>query len=252
MVLKTRSGYGIRVKCISLPLIMGFIIGCLSVYTYYLLMSYEDDRKFTSVSVKEVNSQTYTKHRYHRVDMTKSSTNHTSSLLCLIFINDIDSLLMQRNVWLDKCVNTIYMSKEKHQYIDNVVTDTFSLQPWKYYCQTLMYVDKNYSSNIIKYDWIFLAKDNLWLIYENLIHLIALLDVDKNKYNYYAGQYVDGILSTDAGVLLSINTLSALVHMLNNRDACNTELFNSEGQILGKYSQTLLFFIHIVIYFCLF
>jgi len=180
---RSTNGNKSKICTLPMPLLMGFVIGIMSVYTYYLLLNYEDNTKLTPVPVKDFNSQI--KMNYRLVDLTKSTINHNTSLLCLIFINDIDSLLMQHNVWLDKCGNDkIYVSKQKHKYIGQVITDTYSSQPWKYYCQTIMYLHNQYSSHNIKYDWIFLAKDNVWLIYENLIHLISLLNVNKHKHNY--------------------------------------------------------------------
>ncbi|KAF0752852.1 Uncharacterized protein FWK35_00023220 [Aphis craccivora] len=240
MVFLYRSTNGNKSKICTLPmpLLMGFVIGIMSVYTYYLLLNYEDNTKLTPVPVKDFNSQI--KMNYHLVDLTKSTINHNTSLLCLIFINDIDSLLMQHNVWLDKCGNDkIYVSKQKHKYIGQVITDTYSSQPWKYYCQTIMYLHNQYSSRNIKYDWIFLAKDNVWLIYENLIHLISLLNVNKHKHNYYAGQYINGILNINAGVLFNTNTLTALVHLISNVDGCNLEVSNNESQILDYYLRKL-------------
>lgn len=235
MVLKFKN-----VKCILLlPLLMGFAIGILSVYTYYLLLNYEDDKKLTPMTFKQENTQvTFNhQHHYHRVDFTNPNKKYNTSLLCLIFIDDIDSLFLQHNVWLNKCGNEkMYVSKKKHKYIDHVITDTYSTNSWKYYCQTLLYLHTKYNSGIIKYDWIFLAKDNVWLIYENLIHLISLLNVNKHKHKYYAGEYVDGILSMNAGVLLSANILSALVNLLDNVDACSTGVHNSESQMLGEFN----------------
>lgn len=234
MVLKFRS-----VKCcLPLPLLMGFVIGILSVYTYYLLLNYEDDKNLISIAIKQDKAQIQYNHQhYHQVDFTNPNIKYNTSLLCLIFIDDIDSLFSQHNVWLDKCGNDkMYVSKKKHKYIDHVVTDTYSTNPWKYYCQTLMYLHTRYNSDIIKYNWIFLAKDNVWLIYENLIHLLSLLNVNKQKHNYYAGEYVDDILNMNAGVLLSANILSALVHLFSNVDACNTEVHNSENQMLGEFN----------------
>jgi len=192
-------------------------------------------------AAKQVNGQINTNHWRYRVDMTKPAVSHNATLLCIVFINDIDSLLTQHNVWLNKCNNRIYISKQKHKYIDHVVTDTYSPYPWKYYCQTLVYLQNIYNSGTNKYDWIFLAKDNLWLIYENLMHLLSLLNANKHKHNFYAGQYDDGVLNTNAGVLLSTNTLTALVYLLNNMDACNTQVHNSESQTLGKCNKHLTF-----------
>lgn len=177
--------------------------------------------------------------RYYQADLTKPSAHAgNTSLLCLIFINDVDTVLLQHNVWLDKCgENKIYASKEKHKYIDRVVTDTYSTSPWKYYCQTLLHLHKVYNYGTVKYDWIFLAKDNVWLIYENLMHLISVLNVDRHAHNFYAGQYVDGVLNVDAGILLSTSTLTALVLLLNDVDACNMELAKSDNQMLGKCSK---------------
>lgn len=241
MVLKYRIANSNRSKCtIPLPLLMGFLIGVVSVYLYYLLLNCEDGRKFIRVFKNNQNKRlkSFTHHQeYHRVDLTKPTIPHNSSLLCLIFIDDIDVLHIQHNVWLNKCGNNhiMYVSKYEHKYIGQIVTNTYSPRPWKYFCQTLIYLHTNYYSNNIKHDWIFLAKDNVWLIYENLIHLISLLNVDKNEHNYYAGQYVDGVLSMNAGVLLSTNTLISLVHLLTNMDACNMEVLNNESQMLGEY-----------------
>lgn len=214
-------------RIITLPLLLGFIFGLL---TYYLLLNYGNN-KLTSVKINQENNQIDNKELYHQLDLTKRSINHNTSLLCLIFINDIDSLLMQQNVWGKKCgKNIVYMSKHKHNYLNHVVTETYSTHSWKYYCQTLIYLHKNY----MMYDWIFLAKDNVWLIYENLIHFISLINMKKHKYNYYAGQYVNDILTSNAGLLLSSNTLSALVKLLN-MDGCNTETIDNKSEILGEF-----------------
>lgn len=232
-----------RTKCVPpLPLLMGFVFGLLSVYTYRLFANYENDRKMVSSAVERLHGGENNiggLRRYYHVDLTKPSA-HTgnASLLCLIFINDTDTVLLQHNVWLDKCgENKMYASKEKHKYIDRVVTDTYSTSPWKYYCQTLVHLHRVYRYGTVKYDWIFLAKDNVWLIYENLLHLVSLLNVDRHTHNFYAGQYVDGVLNIDAGVLLSASTLTSLVVLLNDMDACNTELTKSESQMLGKCSK---------------
>lgn len=247
MVIKYRIANSNRSKCtIPLPLLMGFLIGVISVYFYYLLLNCEDGRKFIRVFKNNQNKRLKSFSRlqeYHRVDLSKPIIHHNFSLLCLIFIDDIDSFLIQHNVWLDKCGNNhMYVSKFKHKYMDKIVTNTYSPQPWKYLCQTLIYLHTNYNSDNIKYDWIFLAKDNVWLIYENLIHLISLLNVDKREHNYYAGQYVDGALSINAGVLLSTNTFISLVHLLTNMDACNMDVFNNESQMFGEYCK------HIIMY----
>lgn len=240
MVLIYRSANGCRSKICALPLLMGFFIGIMSWYTYYLLLKYEDKIKFTPAPVQHYNNPIKLNHHrnYHLVDLTKPTINHNASVLCLIFINDIDTLLMQHNVWLDKCGNNkMYVSKQKHKYIGHVVTNTYSSQPWKYYCQTIMYLHNKYNSHNIKYDWIFLAKDNVWLIYENLLHLISLLNVNKHKYNYYAGQYINGVLNINSGVLFNTNTLTALVHLISSMDGCNTEISNNENQMLGEYNK---------------
>lgn len=242
-VYRSTNGNRSKICALPLPLLMGFVIGIMSVYTYYLLLNYEDNTKLTPVPNKIFNSQLKLNHQrhYHLVDLTKPTTNHNTSLLCLIFINDIDSLLMQHNIWLDKCGNNkMYVSKQEHKYISHVITDTYSSQPWKYYCQTIMYLHNKYNSHNIKYDWIFLAKDNVWLIYENLLHLISLLNTNKHKHNYYAGQYgINGILNINAGVLFNTNTLTALVHLISNMDGCNSEVSNSENQMLDYYLRKL-------------
>lgn len=237
MTFRSITGNRSKICALPIPLFMGFFIGIMSVYTYYLVMNYENNTKLTPVPVTHFNSQIKLNHRhYHLVDLTKPTINHNISLLCLIFINDIDSLLMQHNVWLDKCGNNkMYVSKQQHKYIGRVITDTYSSQPWKYYCQTLMYIHYQYDYHNIKYDWIFLAKDNVWLIYENLLHLISLLNVNKQKHNYYAGQYINGTLNINAGVLFNTNTLTALVHLISSMDGCNSEVSNSESQMLGEY-----------------
>lgn len=141
---------------------------------------------------------------------------------------------MQHNVWLKKCGdNRVYVGERKHKYIGHVVTETYSPHAWKYNCQTLMYLHAKYNSGTPKYDWIFLAKDNVWLIYENLLHLISLLNVDKH-HDFYAGQYTDGVLSTNAGLLLSTDTLTDLARLLDNLNACDTNIHNSEHQMLGE------------------
>jgi hypothetical protein len=199
-----------------------------------------DNKKLVSASVKQenfdqINFNSNT-NNYYRIDLTKANIIHNTSLLCLIFINDIDSLLVQQNVWLDKCGNSkIYVSKQKHMYIGHVLTETYSPHPWKYYCQTLLHLHKKYNYNTIKYDWIFLAKDNIWLIYENLMHLISLININKYNHNYYAGQYVNGAINVNAGLLLSANTLAALFHLLSNMDACNEDGSINENQMLSKY-----------------
>lgn len=236
MVLMYRKANGHRVKCVlPMPLLAGFVFGILSVYAYRFQLDYRDQMKTTPLKSKQNKSQLDLD--YHRVDWTKPIVHyHNTSIFCLIFINDIDSVLMQHNLWLVKCgKNILYASKQKYKYIDNVVTYTYSARPWKYYCQTLMYLYKHYNSGFVnKHDWVFIANDNVWLIYENLMHLIALLNVNKHQNNYYAGQYIDGVLSIDAGVLLSTNVLTALVNLFRNVDACNSELFNSESQMLGN------------------
>lgn len=236
MVLTYRKSNGHRVKCVlPLPLMAGFMIGLLSVYAYRFLLDYRDEKK--SIPVVPERGKSLLNFHYYQVDLTKSTVDyHNASLFCLIFINDIDSVLMQHNLWLDKCgKNIMYASKQKYKYIDNVVIDTFSMRPWKYYCQTLVYLHKNYNFGIVnKHDWVFLVNDNVWLIYENLIRLISLLNVNKHQHNYYAGQYIDGVLNTEAGVLLSTNVLTALVNLFNDMDACNSEVLNSESQMLGN------------------
>lgn len=236
MVLKCRSGLYNRAKCLfSPPLLMGFTIGVLSGFMYWLL--FVDNRKSSSVTISRDNVWTnFNRHqRYYHVDLMKPSPEANITLLCLIFITDIDSLLMQHNIWLKKCGdNRVYVGKKKHKYIGRVLTDTYSPHPWKYYCETLVYLHMKYNSNIIKYDWIFLAKDNLWLIYENLLHLISLLNVNKHRQNYYAGQYINSVINMNAGILLSMNTLTDLVHLFNNVNACNKNISNSEDQMLGK------------------
>lgn len=235
MVLKCNNRVNINrfKRILPFPLLIGFAFGVLSVYTYYLLLNYENENNFIPMTISQENSLIDFNHQnqYYQVDFTKTSINQNISLLCLIFVNNIDSLLMQQNIWLNKCdKNKIYMGKKKYNYIDHVITETYSPQPWKYYCQTLVYLHKKY----MNYDWIFLAEDNVWLIYENLVHLISLINVKKHKYNYYAGQYVNGILTTNAGVLLSTNTLSILVKLLNNMDGCNTEVLDSKHEMLGE------------------
>lgn len=223
-----------KFKCkVPLPLLVGFVVGFLSVYMC-LLLNFDDDRKLLSTTVKLEHSPIHFNH-YHRVDFTKPSVNRNLSLLCVIFIDDIDMLFMQKNVWLKKCGNNlVHVSKKKHKYIDHVVTGTYSSHPWKCYCQTLIYLHNKYNSGHVKYDWIILAKDNVWVIYENLIHLISLLNNNKYKYNYYAGQYENEVLNMDAGVLMSTSTLSALVNSLSDADACNTMPTKNERLILGK------------------
>lgn len=248
MICKYRSGNGNRAKCtLPLPLLMGFITGFLSVYTYYLLLNFEHNRIRITPAITQSNSEKYFIPRYYQLNTTKLSTNRTVSLLCLVFINDIDSLLMQHNVWLNKCDNKIYMSKYEQKYIGDVVTDTYSSHPWKYYCQTLIYLNNIYSSGNIKYDWIFLAQDNIWLIYENLIHLISLINDNKHKRSYYAGQYVNDVLNTDAGVLLSTNTLIKLINLFAKMDACNEEVSDSENHVLGKLNKYFKTFILLII-----
>lgn len=218
---------------------MGFVVGILSVYSYYLFLNY-DDKKLIPVSIEQeyVGQTNFNSHQnnYHRIDFTKPTISHNNtSLLCLIFINDIDSFHVQQNVWLDKCGNDkMYVSKQKHMYIGHVLTETYSPHPWKYYCQTLLYLHEKYNSGTIKYDWIFLAKDDIWLIYENLIYLISLINVNKHKHNYYAGQYVDGVINVNAGLLLSANTLAALFHLFSSMDACSEDVSDNENQMLSK------------------
>lgn len=238
MVLILRNAHANKVKCLSpLPLFMGFVIGVISFYIC-LLLNYED-RNLYPVAIKQ-DHWPPTNLSPHRVDLTKSGINQSVSLLCVIFINDIDSLFMVNNVWSKKCQkNKIYVSKKKYKYTDHVVTVTYSSHPWKYYCQTLKYLHKKYISGTKKYDWIFLAKDNVWLIYENLVHLISLLNTNAHNHNYYAGQYVDGILSVDAGVLLSSTTLTSLVTLLNNMDACDDKVSNNGSYLLGEYFKML-------------
>lgn len=215
-------------RILTLPLLLGFIFGLL---IYYLLLNYEND-KLIPVKINQDSSQIDNQKLYHRLDLTKKSINHNTSLLCLIFVNDIDFLLMQQNVWQKKCgKNIVYMSKRKHNYLDHVVTETYSTHSWKYYCQTLIYLHKKY----MMYDWIFLTKDNVWLIYENLVHFISLINLKKHKYNYYAGQYVNDILTSNAGILLSSNALSALVKFLNIMDGCNTEKIDNKSDMLGEF-----------------
>lgn len=219
---------------------MGFIVGILSVFTNYLFSNY-DNKKLVSAPIKPENFDQINfdsnQNNYYRIDLTKPSISNNRSLLCLIFINDIDSLFVQQNVWLDKCGNNkMFVSKQKHMYIGHVLTETYSPHPWKFYCQTLLYLHKKYNYDTIKYDWIFLAKDNIWLIYENLMHLISLINVNKHNHNYYASQYVDGAINVNAGLLLSANTLAALFHLLSNMDACNEDGSVSENQMLSKYS----------------
>lgn len=236
MVLTCRKVNGHRLKCVPpLPLLAGFIVGILSVYAYRFLLDYRDVKK--SIPAASKLDKSLLDLKYHRVDLTKPTVNHhNTSLFCLIFINDIDSVLMQHNLWLDKCgKNIMYASKQKYKYIDNVVTYTYSTRPWKYYCQTLVYLHTHYNSGAVnKYDWVFLANDNVWLIYENLMHFISLLNVNKYHNNYYAGQFINGVLRIDAGVLLSTNVFKALVKLFSNVDACNSEVFNDESQMLGN------------------
>lgn len=236
MVLTFRKANGHRVKCVlPLPLLAGFVIGILSVYAYRFLLDCRDGNK--SIPAVSELDKSLLDLNYHQVDLTKPTVDYqNASLFCLIFINNIDSVLMQHNLWLDKCgKNIMYASKQKYKYIDNVVTNTYSTRPWKYYCQTLMYFHKHYNSGTInKYDWVFLVNDNVLLIYENLMHLIALLNVNKYHNNYYAGQFVNGVLSIDAGVLLSTNVLTALANLFSNVDACNSELFNNTTLMLGN------------------
>lgn len=238
MVFKYRNAKGCRTKYILLlPLLMGFFIGVLSVYIYYLLLNYENEVKIIPTS--SYNSEIYFNRSHYQVDLTKSTVNYNISVLCLIFINDFDSFILQYNVWIEKCKNKIFFSKQKYKYFDNMVTDTFSENSWKYYCQTLVYLHKQYSSGMDKYDWIFLAKDNVWLIYENLLHLISLLNVD--KHNYYAGNYINGVLNVHAGVLINCNTLVSLVHLLNDVNACDTIISNDHNDnMLGNYLKYLL------------
>lgn len=240
-MLKPGSLISSKVKSIvplPFPLFMGFAVGVLSAYSYYLIMNY-DAKKFISVTIRHnyINEIHFNidQNTYHGINMTKPAINNTS-LLCLIFINDIDYLYVQQNVWLDKCGNNkMYVSKQKHMYIGHVLTETYSPKPWKYYCQTLLYLHKKYNSDTIKYDWIFLAKDNIWLIYENLMHLISLLNASKHKY-FYASQYINGVINVNAGLLLSANTLAALFHLLSSMDACNENTSVSESLILGECS----------------
>jgi len=213
---------------------MGFVTGILSVYTYYLLRNHEDDVRSIPVATKHHNNKI---NSHHQVDLTKPSVYRNVSVLCLIFINDIDSLILQHNVWLEKCNSKLFVGKQKYTYFSNVITETYSERSWKSYCQTLIYLHKQYNSGTIKNDWIFLAKDNIWLIYENLIHLISLLNA--NKHNYYAGKYVNGLLSVDAGVLISSNTLMSLAHLLNNMNACDMRV-SDNNNMLGNRLKCLL------------
>jgi len=216
---------------------MGFVTGILSVYTYYLLTKHEDEIRSIPMVTTQHNKINSYHQSHHQVDLTKPSVYHNVSILCLIFINDIDSLILQHNVWLDKCNSKLFVGKQKYTYFSDVVTETYSEHSWKFYCQTLIYLHKQYDSGTIKYDWIFLAKDNVWLIYENLIHLISLLNA--NKHSYYGGKFVNGLLSVDAGVLISFNTLMSLANLLNNMNACDTRISDNDN-MLGNCLECLL------------
>jgi len=229
MVLKYRNAKRCRTKYILLlPLLMGFFIGILSVYTYYLLLNYKEEIKLNPTVRKHYNSEIHFNQSHYQVDLTKSTVNHNISVLCLIFINDFDFFILQHNLWIKKCKNKIFVSKQKHKYFDNIITDTYSENSWKYYCQTLIYLHKQYSSGMDKYDWIFLAKDNVWLIYENLLHLISLLNTNKHNY-YYAGKYINGLLSLNAGILINSNILVSLAHLLNDVNACDRIISNDHS-----------------------
>jgi len=244
MVFKYRIANSNKQKCILLlPLLMGFLIGILSIYTYYLLLNYEDGVNLIITVPKTHNLKiNVNRQNYYQVDLKKSSVKHNISVLCLIFVNDNDLFIMQHNVWLEKCNNNIFVSKQKLQYFNNAITETYSENSWKCYCQTLIYLNKQYNSGIIKYDWVFLAKDNVWLIYENLIHLLSLLNT--NKF-YYGGSYINGLLSIHAGVIINSKTLISLANLLNNMNACHTSVSNNDN-MLGNC----LIYIRYFKYFC--
>jgi len=73
-------------------------------------------------------------------------------------------------------------------------------------------------------------------VHENLARLTSLLAAaDGRERKYYAGSYADGVLSTDAGVLLAADTLTALVRLLGDADACAAGAASAgESRTLGK------------------
>lgn len=233
MVLTRKNGTGGRAKY-ALPLVMGFVVGLTSAY-YCLLTNYEDDRRLAPARPFSGADGGGGRRRFHRADAAaepNAAAAAAATVMCVVFVDDVDSVLMQQNVWLDRCDGTTYVSGRRHRYVGRVITDTFSTDPWQYYCRTLVHAEQTSSGSA--YGWIFLARSDLWLVYENLMRLISLLAADKRKRKYYAGSYADGVLSTDAGVLFSADTLTALVRLLGDANACAADASKSESRTLGE------------------
>ncbi|XP_050528399.1 uncharacterized protein LOC126898434 [Daktulosphaira vitifoliae] len=224
-----------------IPFVLGFILGIGFIYIFTYLKSYDD------FDLSQQKYATDYQRIYYFLNFTKKSSSSAYfknvSMLCVIFIDDVDNALAQRNAWRqnDSCSKIVYVGQNNpyiiEDNIDWIMTKNIDKQ-WEHFCHAMNIIYNSYSK---KYKWLFIIRDNIWPIHNNIISLINILETE-NKQNFYIGSYLkikggNKFLDANSVTLFNWITFKFLMQAIGN--SCNIEKNGDVNIILDGYLRSL-------------
>lgn len=204
--------------------------------TYKNFLNYQNVKvKNIDMDIKQYGLQLESDSITMESDWLKSKIHIT----CIVLVEKIKFAQTISDTWGPRCNKIYFFSRNFENLTIPIIKISNITSSWQMLCEIIQIIWNDHKFNL---EWIIFVKDDTIVIPENLRHLVAHLDYNKN---YYLGHPVtywgQAYNVAEAGYVLSKGSLSKIIEKFDKNEKCilGGKYWKKEDYDLGKNLATL-------------